>query len=113
MTEPTRHDARWGTDNLLDLIITTASRTPSLVSDVRVHSTHELSDHSLVVCELSVRRHKPAPVHYTYRNIKQIDTTEFERQLLASDIVTNPPDIPDVFVDLMERVVVNILDKLG
>ena len=80
---------------------------------VSFYITQVLSDHSLIVCELSVRRHKPSPVHYTYRNIKQIDTTEFERQLLASDIVTNPPDTPDVFVDLMERVVINILDKLA
>src|SRR5664279_2105176 len=113
VTEPTRHDAYRGTDNLLDLVITTASRTPQLVSDVRVHSSYGLSDHSVIVFELSVRRHKPAVVHYTYRNIKQIDAVEFERQLLVSDIVTDPPDTPDEFVDRLETTVIGILNNLA
>lgn len=47
----------------------------------------------------------PAAVHYTYRNIKKIDMTEFERRLLASGIVRDPPDTPDEFVDRLERLI--------
>jgi exonuclease III len=52
VTQPTRHDASRRTANLLDVLITTAVRTQSLVSNVQVHSSHGVSDHSVVVCVL-------------------------------------------------------------
>ena len=52
VTEPTRHSTNGKTANLLDIVITAASRTPPLVSSVEVHSSHQLSDHSVVICEL-------------------------------------------------------------
>lgn len=112
VTEPTRHNSTGTVANLLDLIITTASKTP-LVSAVGVHSSYGLSDHSMVVCELSVRRQKLSPVRYSYRNIRNIDAAEFESRLRAADIITKSPSTPDEFVDRLESMVVAILDELA
>jgi hypothetical protein len=115
VTEPTRHNAMMTSANLLDLVITTASKVPPLVSNVGVHTSHGLSDHSIVVFDLSVRRQKVAPTlrQVSYRNIKNINAAEFESRLWAADIITNPPDTPDEYVDRLESTVVDILDELA
>ena len=48
VTEPTRGR------NLLDLLITPTTSSQPLISNVAVLNTHQLSDHELVVCNLSV-----------------------------------------------------------
>ena len=83
------------------------------MSAVKVHSSYGLSDHSVVACDLSASRIKPAAIQYEYRNIKQIDLTAFETRLQASRIVTDPPIAPDEFVDALERVITDILDELA
>jgi len=52
-------------------------------------------------------------VRYSYRNTRNINAAEFESRLLAADIVTDPPDSPDEFVDRLESAVVDILDELA
>jgi hypothetical protein len=56
VTQPTRGHY------LLDLLITPAP--VPLVENVVVLSSHGISDHHLVACDLSVRRHKPDVVSY-------------------------------------------------
>ena len=101
--------------NLLDVVITTASRVPPLVSNVSVHTSHGLSDYSIVTFECSVRRLKVAEPSRSssIRNIKNMNPAEFESRLWASDIITDPPETPDEYVDRLESAVVEILDELA
>lgn len=106
---------RRASNNLLDLVITPVTMSPSwpLVSGVAVHSSHELSDHDLVVGNLSVWRHKPAPINYSYRNIRSLDKVEFEKRLSSSRLFTNPADTPDEYLQQLESTVTEILDDLA
>lgn len=110
VTSPTRHDASRRCSNLLDLVITVKSTQLPLVSNVQVVSSHGLSDHDVVIFELSVRRFKAPAVRYSYRNIKQVVAADFNNRLLASKIVADPPDTPDEFVAQLESIVTGILD---
>ena len=38
---------------------------------------------------------------------------KFESRLWGADVITNPPDTPDAYVDLLESTVVDLLDKLA
>jgi hypothetical protein len=107
VTEPTRGR------NLLDLVITPASTVQPLVSNVVVQSSHAVSDHDLVVCDLSVRRHKPAAISYSYRNIRGINTAVFERRLRSSQLFTDPADSLDEYLSQLESTVTVILDELA
>jgi hypothetical protein len=51
-TKPTRHNNKTTSPNLLHLVITTASKVPPLVSNIGVHTPHDLSDHSIVVFDI-------------------------------------------------------------
>ena len=101
--------------NLLDVVITTASKVPPLVSNVSVHTSHGLSDHSIVTFECSVRRQKVVEPSRSssFRNIKNMNPADFESRLWESDIITSPPKTPDEYVDRLESTVVEILDELA
>jgi len=99
--------------NLLDLVITPASTSPPLVSNVVVQSSHGASDHDLVVCDLSVWRHKLTAVNYSYRNIRGIDLADFEKRLRSSRLFTDPADTPDGYLGQLESTVTMILDELA
>ena len=92
-------------DNLLDLLITPQSSIQALVSNVQVRSTGGLSDHELVVCDLSVHRHKPTAISYWYRNIKDLDTAAFDLGLRPSKLFTEPADTPDHYLSQRETTV--------
>ena len=114
VTSPTRYDVSRRIESLLDLVITCQQPAmQSLVSNVDVISSHGLSDHRVVICDLFVRRVKAPAVHYTYRNIKAIDASDFERRLRVSSIVINPPDTPDEFVAEMNSCITHILDEIA
>ena len=113
VAQPTRHDKSGRTSNLLDLLITPQSTTRSLVSNVGVFSSHGLSDHDLVRCDLSIRRHKPAAIRYSYRDIRNIDVVEFVSQPRSSKLFTDPVDTTDGYVDQFEMTVVDVLDALA
>jgi len=68
-------------NNLLDVVITRHSDKSPVVTNVNIFNSYGLSDHAVLVCELTTKRYKPAPVHYTYRDIKNIDVTEFQERL--------------------------------
>jgi Endonuclease-reverse transcriptase len=105
ITQPTRGH------NLLDLLITPALQP--LVTDVTVLNTYNLSNHNLVTCDLSVRRHKPDAVKYKYHDIKKIDIVDFERRLRSSQLFTDPADTPDEYLSQLESTVLGILDEVA
>jgi len=107
VTQPTRGH------NLLDLLITPAPAPAPLVNNVAVLSSHGMSDHHLVACDLSVLRHKPNAVSYEYRDIKKIDTVDFERRLRSSRLFANPADTPDDYLNQLESTVTGILDEMA
>ena len=40
-------------------------------------------------------------------------STQFEGRLWAEDIITNPPNTPDEYIDRLESTVLGILDELA
>ena len=74
-----------------------------LVSNVCVINSSRLSDQDLVACDI-LRRYKPSPVQYTYRNIKQINVSLFQNSLFNSQLYTDPADNPDNFVQQLKRI---------
>lgn len=113
VTQPTRHGPGKDNDSLLDLLITPTSAPRSLLSNVAVCSSHDLSDHDLVVGDLSAWRHKPAAVSYEYRNIRDIDVTDLERRIRSSRLFTDPAETPDEYVDQMESTLSEIMDHVA
>jgi len=108
--QPTRLNPR----NLLDLVITSSSSlAQQLVSNVEVCNSHGMSDHCLIVFNLLARRSKPAPIQYTYRNIKGIDLTDFDSRLRSSALFTDPADSPDKYLTQFETTVTTILDQVA
>lgn len=69
--------------SLLDLVITLTSPA--------------VSNHDLVVCYLSIRRHKPPSTRHWYRDIK-FNVAEFEGRLRSSKLFTDSADSPDAYL---------------
>ena len=76
-------------------------------------SSHEISDHSFLLANLSTRRQKPPRRSYQYRNLKDIDLTSFQQQILASSLVTNPNPTVDGFEQQMENTITSILSDFA
>jgi len=101
-------------NNLLDLFIppTTSSSQP-FISNVTVVSSHDLSDHNLVVGDLSMQRYKQAAISYVYRNLKNMDIVDFEKCLRSSQLFNDPVDTPDKYLNQLESTVTAILDEVA
>ena len=108
---PTRYDTHHDKWSLLDLVI--SSSTSFLTSPISVTSSHEISDHSLLLANLSTRRQKPPRRSYQYRNLKDIDLTSFQQQILASSLFTNPNPTVDGFEQQMENTIISILNDFA
>jgi len=104
VSEPTR------LNHLLDVI----AADPALsVSDVRVVDTGA-SDHMLVAAAVDVAQAAPPPIATVRcRNIRQIDTADFERRLRLSSLFTAPADTVDAYADQIQSVVTAILDEVA
>ena len=77
---PTHYDMHHDKWSLPDLVI--SSSVFFLTSPITVNSSHEISDHSLLLANLSTRRQKKPPRRsYQYRNLRHwsclISTTNF------------------------------------
>ena len=108
---PTRYDTHHDKWSLLDLVI--SSSASILTSPVSVTSSHEISDHSLLLANLSTRRQKPPRRSYQYRNLKDIDLDSFQQQILASSLFTDPDPSVDGFEQQMENTITSILNELS
>ena len=97
-------------DNILDLLITSASDS-DLLSDVVVQPTC-FSDHQLVACRLHVPRHQPTTTRYCYRDIRRVDLAAFHSDVLQSPLFDFDYDTPvDSYVELFNSEVARVLDK--
>jgi len=72
-----------------------------------------MSDHCLIVFNLSAGCSKPAPTQYTHRNIKGVDLTDFDSRLRSSALFTDPADSPDEYLTQFETTVTTILDQVA
>lgn len=99
------HDA----GNLLDLVITVEQSTlcgsPSILTGI--------SDHNLVLCELSDCRPKPVFQQFKYRSIKVIDPVVFAAALRRTPVYLSPSDDVDAFADQLEQSIRGVLDELA
>ena len=108
---PTRYDTHHDKWSLLDLVI--SSSTSFLTSPISVTSSYEISDHSLLLANLSTKRQKPPRRSYQYRNLKDIDLTSFQQKILASSLFTNPNPTVDGFEQQMENTITSILNDFA
>jgi Reverse transcriptase (RNA-dependent DNA polymerase) len=76
-------------------------------------SSHDLSDHNLVVGDLSMQRYKQAAISYVYRNLKNMDIVDFEKRLRSSQLFNDPVDTPDKYIKQLESTVTAILDEVA
>ena len=72
-----------------------------------------ISDHSLLLANLSTRRQKPPRRSYQYRNLKDIDLDSFQLQILASSLFTDPDPSVEGFEQQMENTITSILNELS
>ena len=97
--------------NILDLVIT--SETSHLVSTASVVTSHHLSDHSLVICDIRLNRIKIVAPNRSARNIKAIDKVDFARRLRESSLFIDPTITVNAFTVQMERVTTELLDAVA
>ena len=78
-------------------------------------SLHDLSDHNLVVGDLSMQRYKQVAISYVYRNLKKknMGTVDFEQRLRSSQLLIDPVDTPDKYLNQLESTVTAILDEVA
>ena len=108
VSEPTR------CNNMLDLLISPISlEMQTLVSNVTVVSSNDLSDHNLVIGDQSIRRIKQAPTSSVYRNVKNINIADFEQRIRSSPLFTDPVDTPDEYLSQFESTITSILDVVA
>ena len=105
VTQPTRRLP--GAANLLDIL---AASNISRVTNVIVSVADYISDHCLLSAALAVRLPKPA-ISYTWRNIRSIDIVSFEDDLRKSVVFSEPATDVDAYVDQLNNVLTELLDK--
>ena len=111
VNSPTRYDTHHDKFSLLDLII--APSSSKLVSSTSVETSHEISDHCLVLAKLNTVRPKPPQRTYQYRDIKNIDLDIFKQKIESSSLFSDPAPTVDGFVNQMESNITSILDELA
>ena len=81
------------------------------VSQVAVHSSHEVSDHDLVTESLATRTLPlERSLRYYHRNLKNIDTDLFQEDIRKYVLFTDPADSVDGFADQLESTLGGILE---
>ena len=107
VTTPTHHTA--GTNNILDLVV--GPTGSDRIASVRVHPSHDVSDHDLV--KWSINKH-PLPPRltqtYSFRNIKSIDLVRFQEDLTMSRLFSAPEETASKFAEQIDTVTSEILD---
>jgi len=93
--------------NLLDIL---AASNVSRATNVIVSEADYISDHCLLSAALVICLPKPV-VSYTWRNIRSIDTVSFEDDLRKSVVFSEPAADVDVYVDQLNNVLTELLDK--
>jgi len=55
----------------------------------------------------------PLAVSNEYRDIKKIDTVDFERRLRSPRLFTDPADTPEDYLNQLESTMIRILDDVA
>jgi len=97
-------------ENLLDIIATDGL---SLVTSTSVISSHQISDHSLIKCSLNVQKPPTPTTHYKRRPLHRLDFTQLDNTLYSSTLITNPASNVDDYVQQINTVVNEELDKVA
>ena len=106
VTEPTRGH------NQLDLVMTPTTSSPQpFMSSFEIVSSHDLSNHNLVVGDPSMQRYEQTAISYVYRNLKNMDVVDFEQRFHSSQLFIDPVDTPDEYLNQLESAVTAILDE--
>ena len=94
---------------LLDLVLTPAES--SCVQNISRHIVG-FSDHVMISANLSMKKTKPVKTRSTYRNFKKFDSMIFEREFLMSEVILNPADNVDDYMNQLEYSIKLMLDKV-
>ncbi|KAI8434316.1 hypothetical protein MSG28_012397 [Choristoneura fumiferana] len=107
VNEPTRITDESATT--LDLIITDC---PSFVKSIHLHHNPKISDHAMVIAELTIKRQKPVPLYIYKRQLSKIDTIAFEADLnsISWEEVRAPLDVNEK-VSLFNHYIIALFDK--
>jgi hypothetical protein len=91
--------------HILDLVISRADT--ELVRGVSV--VEGISDHLGILVDLSVTTQKRSVVKKSFHQFKKLDIVKFEREILSSELYTNPSLDVDVLADRYHHVVSNLV----
>ena len=83
------------------------------LSQWHIVSSHEISDHDLILTNLNTKRYKSPQRTYHYRNIKSIHLKLFEQTILSSSFFSSPDPTVDGYANQMETELASILDKVA
>ena len=103
VSSPTRDN------NLLDILASTSS---TLVTNIAVDDAGLISDHRIVTANITVRSPKPT-VAYSWRQLRKVDPSTFERAIRQSELFTNPAVATDDYAQQLVRVVSQQLDVMA
>ena len=91
----------------LDLLIT--RETDDLISDISVH--HDLpSDHVATACHLDMSRPEPVRHETRFRKLREIDFSQFRKDISSSSLVSNPASDLGALVEQYDSVLSELLD---
>ena len=93
----THFDVANNRSNILDVVIT--SEPSYLVFTASVVTSHHLSDHSFVICDMRLECIKIVAPTRSARNIKAIDKVDFVHRLRESSLFTDRAITVDAFTD--------------
>ena len=114
ISEPTRGN------NLLDLLISFSTSSPStnvsnsqsqpsFIQAVQLHSM-PFSDHAMITFVLQFPRPTAKTKTFTYRNLRNVDTSYFQQLIRNSRIFTNPPSEVDEYASQLDSDISAALD---
>jgi len=89
-----------------------STNSAKLVANVRVDNADCLSVHCLITADNAVRAPKPV-VTYSSHNIRSTDAARFEEDLRNSVLFTQPADTLNAYVDQLNDVLTELLDKIA
>jgi exonuclease III len=83
-----------------------------IASDIEIIDAG-FSDHRLLTTVISTQLPQPDLIRYAFRNIRQIDLSEFSARLRRSDVYVRPLNDVDGFTHQLKQCVTEVLDVLA
>ena len=104
-------DVTCGSRNLLDLVIPQDSS--DLLAPSTIVSSHHLSDHHHIVCDLNIEIKKLSPPSRLKRNIRAINKHTCKQRILKSILYTVPGPTAEKFAMQLQSVVMGLLVEVA